>query len=69
MSHTVRKGLVALLLLGFASLAHAQTPEPPASTELPPAPAPPKSNRISFESLVGYGGVGFRGGVPKFTAS
>ena len=66
MSHIVRKGLVALLLLGFASLAHAQTPEPPASTEAPTPPAP-KSNKIIFESLVGYGGVGFRGGVPKFT--
>jgi outer membrane protein W len=60
MARSVTKGLIALLMFGFSSLAHAQEPETPA-----PDAAPAKT-RVIYESLVGYGGVGFRGGAPLF---
>jgi outer membrane protein W len=62
MVRSLGKGLVALLLLGSSSLAHAQDPALTGDTATPSPKAP-----IIFESLVGYGGVGFRGGVPNFT--
>jgi len=61
MARTVAKGLIALLMLASASLAQAQSPE---SDDL--LASTPKA-RVVYESLVGYGGVGFRGGVPRFT--
>ena len=60
MARTVTKGLIALLVFGTSSLAHAQEPQTPA------ADAAPAKTRVIYESLVGYGSVGFRGGSPLF---
>ncbi|HET9950360.1 MAG TPA: outer membrane beta-barrel protein [Candidatus Eisenbacteria bacterium] len=65
MARTLAKGLIALLMLASPSLARAQTPTPTDAT----APATPVAKpRIVYESLVGYGAVGFQGGVPIFVA-
>jgi len=63
MVRTPSKALIAFLLLGTASLAHAQEPAIDAGT----ASVSTAKQRVVFESLVGYGGIGFRGGIPKFT--
>jgi outer membrane protein W len=60
MARTITRGLIALLMFGFPSLAHAQPSLDPT------AEAPATKTRVIYESLVGYGGVGFRGGVPIF---
>ena len=61
MARTITKGLFVLLMFGFAYPARAQTSLDPTA-----AATPAVKTRIIYESLVGYGGVGFRGGVPLF---
>lgn len=63
MVRTLSKALIAFLLLGTTSLTHAQEPDIDAGT----ASVSTAKQRVVFESLVGYGGIGFRGGIPKFT--
>lgn len=63
MVRTLSKAVIAFLVLGAASLAHAQEPAIDAGT----ASATTAKQRVIFESLVGYGGIGFRGGIPVFT--
>jgi len=65
MARKVTKGLIALLMFGITSLAHAQSTTPPNAGDVDPS-APPTKPRVIYESLVGYGGVGFRGGAPLF---
>jgi outer membrane protein W len=61
MARTITKGLLALLMFALPSLARAQAPLDPTALATPSA-----KPRVIFESLVGYGGVGFRGGAPLF---
>ena len=63
MVRSFAKAVAAFLLLGVAYPALAQEPAIDAGT----ASESTVRQRVIFESLVGYGGVGFRGGVPKFT--
>lgn len=63
MVRTLSKALMAFLLLGTTSLTHAQEPDIDTGT----ASVSTVKQRVVFESLVGYGGIGFRGGIPKFT--
>jgi outer membrane protein W len=60
MSRTLVGGLLAFLILGTASLSNAQ------ETTLDGSTAPAAKSRIVYESLVGFGGVGFRGGSLAF---
>jgi outer membrane protein W len=62
MFRTLVGGLLAFLILGAASLASAQ------DTTLDGTVIPTAKPRIVYESLVGFGGVGFRGGTLKFLA-
>lgn len=61
MSRSLLGGLLVLLMTGIPSLSHAQTPEVEGTTTV--ATGKP---RVVYESLLGYGGVGFRGGTLKF---
>lgn len=63
MVRSFAKAFVAFLVLGVASPVLAQEPSIDAGT----ASASTTPKVVIFESLVGYGGVGFRGGIPKFT--
>jgi outer membrane protein W len=63
MVRTLAKALFAFLLVTLVSPARAQEIDVTA----PAAEAAPAKPRIIFDSLVGYGGVGFKGGVPRFT--
>lgn len=63
MVRSLAKALAAFLFLGVAAPALAQEPAIDAGTASATATKP----RIVYESLVGYGGVGFHGGIPKFT--
>jgi len=62
MVRTLSKAVITVLVFGAASLAQAQEPAIDAGT----ASATTAKQRVIFESLVGYGGIGFRGGIPLF---
>ena len=63
MFRMISKAVIAFLFLATASLAQAQEPGIDTGT----ASVSAAKKRVIFESLVGYGGVGFRGGIPVFT--
>jgi outer membrane protein W len=60
MSRTLVGGLLAFLLFGTAPLARAQEPTLDGTVVSTTKP------RVVYESLLGYGGIGFRGGTLKF---